>query len=90
MESKKKKTPNELIYKTKRLTDLENELMVARGNKDGEGIARKFGIAMYTLLYLKWITNKDLLYSTRNSVQCDAAAWMGGEFGENGYMHMYD
>ena len=24
---------------------------------------------MYTLLYLKWITNKDLLYSTRNTVQ---------------------
>jgi len=30
---------------------------------------------------LKWITNKDLLYSTGNSVQCYVAAWMGGEFG---------
>ena len=36
---------------------------------------------MYTLLYLKWITNKDLLYSTWNSVQCYVTAWMGGEFG---------
>ena len=36
---------------------------------------------MYTLLFLKWITNKDLLYSTGNSVQCYVAAWMGGEFG---------
>ena len=36
---------------------------------------------MYTLLYLKWITNKDLLYSTGNSAQCYMAAWMGGEFG---------
>ena len=34
---------------------------------------------MYTLLYLKWITNKDLLYSTQNSAQCSVAAWMGGE-----------
>ena len=25
---------------------------------------------MYTLLYLKWITNKDLPYSTWNSAQC--------------------
>ena len=25
---------------------------------------------MYTLLYLKWITNKDRLYSTGNSAQC--------------------
>ena len=34
----------------------------------------------YTLLYLKWITNKDLLYSTGNSVQCYVAAWTGEEF----------
>ena len=28
------------------------------------GIGREFGMDMYTLLYLKWITNMDLLYST--------------------------
>ena len=44
---------------------------------------------MYTLLYLKWITNKDLLYSTGNSAQYYVAAWMGGELGEDEYMHMY-
>ena len=33
----------------------------------------------YTQLDLKWITNKDLLYSTGNSAQCYVAAWMGGE-----------
>ena len=32
---------------------------------------------MHTLLYLKWITNKDLLFSTENSAQCYVAAWMG-------------
>ena len=26
---------------------------------------------MYTLLYLKWITDKDLLFNTWNSVQCE-------------------
>ena len=36
---------------------------------------------MPTLLYLKWITEKDLLNSTWNSAQCYVAAWMGGEFG---------
>ena len=36
---------------------------------------------MYTLLYLIWITNKDLLHSTANSAQCYVAAWVGGEFG---------
>ena len=48
----------------------------------GEEIAREFGMDMYTLLYLKLITNKDLLYSTGNSAQCYMAAWMGGEFRE--------
>ena len=43
-------------------------------------IVREFGIDMYTLLYLKWVTNKDLLYSAGNSAQCYVAAWMGGEF----------
>ena len=51
---------------------------------------REFGIDMYTLLYLKWITNKVLLCSTGNSAQCFVAAWMGGEFGEDVYMYIYD
>ena len=41
------------------------------------GIVREFGMDMYTLLYLKWITNKDLLCSTWNSAQCHVAACMG-------------
>ena len=36
---------------------------------------------MYRYLYLKWITNKDLLYITGNSAQCYVAAWMREEFG---------
>ena len=46
-----------------------------------EGIVREFWMDMYTLLYLKWIINKDLLYSTVNSAQCYVAAWMGERFG---------
>ena len=34
------------------------------GDEWEEGIVTEFGMDMYTLLYLKWITNKDLLYST--------------------------
>ena len=33
----------------------------------GGEIVREFGMDIYTLLYLKWITNKDLMYSTGNS-----------------------
>ena len=53
------------LQNRKRFTDLKNKLLVA-GRKDGEGIVRKFGTDMYTLLYFKWIC-KDLLYSTENS-----------------------
>ena len=37
---------------------------------------------MYTLLHVKWMTNKDLLHSTRDSAQCYVAAWMGGVWGK--------
>ena len=52
------------LQSRKRLTDLRE---------------RTYG-CLPTLLYLKWITNKDLEYSTWNAFQ-HAAAWMGGEFG---------
>ena len=55
---------------------------------EGEGIVREFGTDMYTLLYLKWITYKELLHSTQNSAQSDVAAWMGGEFGGE-WIHVY-
>ena len=41
----------------------------------------EFGMDMYTLLlHLKWITIKDLLYSTGNSAQYSAITYMGKEF----------
>ena len=55
----------------------------------GQGIVREFGMdLLYTLLYLKWITNKVLLYSTWNSAQYYVAARMGGEF-EREWIHVY-
>ena len=65
MESKKKDT-NELIYEREmRLTDLENEFTaIRRGGTEWE-----FGIDMYTLLFLKEKTNKNLLHSTGNLAQ---------------------
>ena len=69
-----------------RFTDLENELRLPEGRM-GEGIVRGFGMDMYTVLYLKWITNKGLLYSIWNSAQC-YAAWMGGVSGGE-WIHVY-
>ena len=39
-----------------------------------ERIVMEFGKVMYTLMYLKWVTDKDLLWSTGNSAQCYVAA----------------
>ena len=62
---------------------------MAAWRKDGGKTVREFGADMYTLLYLKWITNKGRgLYSTGNSAQCDVTAWMGEEFGGE-WIHVY-
>ena len=76
------------LQNRKRLTDLEKELMVARGERWREGIVREYEMGMYTLLYLKWKTDKDLLYSTWNSAQFYVATWMAGEAGEE-WMYVY-
>ena len=58
--------------------------MVARG----QGIVKDFGMVKYTLLYLKWITNKNLLYSIWDSAQCYVPACMGGGLGRE-WIHVY-
>ena len=62
-----------------------------KGNCGCEGrgrIVREFRKVMYTLLYSKWKTNKDLLYSTWNFTQCYVPARMGGGFGRE-WIHVY-
>ena len=45
----------------------------------GEGINWEIGIDIYTLLFIKQITNKDLLYSAGNSTQYSVMAYMEKE-----------
>ena len=52
--------------------------------KDNQGV---WGEHVHIAI-LKWVTNKDLLYSTENSAQCYVPAWMGGEFGGE-WIHVY-
>ena len=54
----------------------------------GGRTVRELGMDMYILLYLKWITNKDLLCSTGNSSECYVAVWMEGEF-VGDWIHIY-
>ena len=77
----------ELTYlqNRKRLTDLENEFMVARKKDEG----KRWGIwdgHVHTAIFKM----DNQLYSTGNSAQYYVAAWMRGGLGENGYMYVYD
>ena len=70
-----------LFVKQKELHWFRAQTLWLQGGSVGEGMVREFGMAMYTLLYVKWTSNKGLLYSPGHSAQCYVAAWMGGEFG---------
>ena len=43
--------------------------MAMKGETLGGGINQEFGINIYTLLYIKQVTNKDLPYSIENSTR---------------------
>ena len=61
---------NELIYKTE--TDSktqETNLWLTKGKGWGGEINQEFGNNIYTLLSIKQINNKDILYSTGNYIQ---------------------
>ena len=67
--------------------------MEIQAGKGLESYFNDYGICL--LLYLKWITNKDLLYSTGNSAHNTGncvmwqSGWEGNFGGENGYMCTY-
>ena len=50
-----------------------------QGGKSGGGINWEIGTDIYTLLYIKQITNKDQLYSTGNSTQYFIITYMEKE-----------
>ena len=72
---------NGLTYKRERLTDLGRLRKWIYDCQQRGGIVTDFWKVIYTLLCLKWITNKDILSSTWNSAQCYMPDWMGTEFG---------
>ena len=90
---KKKKSTNELIYKTERITDFENKLMVTKGETWEEKTNQESRINKYTIytlytLYIKYIhyihpihkiINKDLLYTTGSPTQYSAITYMQKE-----------
>ena len=70
----KRNDTNELIYEKQKQAHRLREWTYL-------GRVDKLEINMYMLPYLKWISNKDLLSSTRSSAQWYVAALVGEEFG---------
>ena len=56
--------------------------------KGGGGINQEFGFGRYTVLYIKQIKNKVLLYSTGNYIQYLVITYYGKE-SEKEYIHVY-
>ena len=57
----------------------KTNLWLPKGKGGQGGINSEFGINIYTLLYIKQIINKDLLYSTGKSTQYSVITYMGKE-----------
>ena len=63
--------------------------MVAKGEEDGGGMEREFGVSRCKLLHIGWINNKVLLYSTGNYIQYPVISYNGKEY-EKECMSRYD
>ena len=67
-----------------RLTDVENRLVVAKGEGVEGGMEWEVGISRCKLLYIGWINNKVLLYSTGNYIQYSVINHNGKEYEKDG------
>ena len=77
-------TQKNLSAKQNRLTDIES---FPRGKRSGGGRDWEFRISRCKLLYIEWINNKVLLYSTRKYTQYPVIKHNGKEY-ENKCMYM--
>ena len=51
--------------------DLENKLVVVKGDRGGSGVDGEFGVGRRKLLYLDWISNEVLLFGELYPVSWD-------------------
>ena len=74
----KKRGIDELIYKTELESQMQKTNLWLPWNKWG-GTNWETGVDMYTLLYIKQITNKNLPHNTSNSAEYCVMAYIGKE-----------
>ena len=62
--------------------------MVVNGKGGGRGMDSDFGISRCKLVYIKWIKNKFLLYSTENCIQPPGINYNGKEYKKRMYINI--
>ena len=62
--------------------------MITKGETWWGGINQELGMNTHTLLYIKLITNQDLVYSTGNYIQYLVITYNGKE-SENDYIYIH-
>ena len=67
------------LWNRNRILDIENRLVVAKGEGAGGGMEREVGVSRCKLLYIEWI-NKVLLSSTENYIQYPVINHNGKEY----------
>ena len=72
---------NELIYQTEIDSQKQRtDLWLPKGRGGGGGMDWEFGISTGKLLYIEWINNKVLLYSTGKYIQYPVINHNGKEY----------
>ena len=73
----KKKGINEPIYKAEIESQMYKTNMMTKASRLSDNL--RYWIDIYTLLHMKHVVNKDLLYSTGNASQHSVMTYMGIE-----------
>ena len=69
--------------------DIENRLVVAKGERVGGGMDWEIGVSRCKLFYIEWIKNKVLLHSTENYIQYPMINHNGKEYFKKEYIYIY-
>ena len=77
-----------LLTKQEEVHSLREQTYGCQGGKKGKR-DREFGMDMYTLLYLKWITNKAYCIAQGTLLNFTWQPGWAGSSEEKGYVYMY-
>ena len=70
------------------MSEIKTIKYYAKGEMVGEGWIGNLGLGDASWLYIKWINNKVLLYSTGNYIQYSVTSYNGKEYEKSIFTHI--